>query len=897
MDVHRSRFVPYPVEAITAAAFSRPNDDGVPPGLPHPALKLAIGRQNGQIELWNPQRGEWVQETIFTGDGKSIDGLAWTREQDEKDADGQLVLGQYRLFSIASSPDVTEWDLERGTLKQRSTGNINEVWCFAAQPRQTKLAANHEEIPSQELVAGCGDGTLVLLSTADSGLQFKRTLARVSGKRAKCVSIAWQNASRVLAGFMDSTIRVFDVRSSQNVRTMSLGVGVPNAPKNAIVWQLKCLPNGDIVSGDSNGEVVFWDGRSYSLSQRVRGHDSECLDLVTSADGETVFSCSNDGRLAVYRQTTNPTGRRSWAKTHHRKTHEGQVKAMAAFDSKGLSVVLSGGSDLVPVVTPLREYGKENNRSLPTLPHFPPIRSSRHARLLVSWWDKSISIWRFARTPAVETSAERQPPRKLVAKLVLDVKDNINNVAISADGRVLAASTASEVKLFQLRRRPESEALSVRKLSIPKTLSGSGAHMMEFSPDGKWLAAVNVDNEIQIARLAPALSKPKHVRVLPKVIELERQNRRTEEQTGFSHSDRVICHLAFASDSSVLASGDFSGYLDSWVLEGHEDLTAPEIDVSKDDSKDGSSDENSHDSDSSDDDEVCVFYGQHWADTPSGHLLPKLDSAPLVLSFRPTQHSTGKEGTVNGNPGVHSTRSNPHAHSHELPRGPYHLWVMTAQHQMYEFDVLAGRLSDWSRQNPTVVLPEDFSKLKDRVKGAAWDVSPRKERIWLYGASWMVMLNVGMNLTDATSKKKRKAEEESLVPKRQKITGSSGAGDRLIPAYREGLPETAKRYEDGAWTDISLDQATKAGASEDLEDQDDGDLELQLTRLRSADDEDQQVSKAAGDSQGAQQRRWWFTFKYRSILGVVPLEDDASVEEEKPLEAVVVERPLWDVKK
>jgi U3 small nucleolar RNA-associated protein 4 len=38
-------------------------------------------------------------------------------------------------------------------------------------------------------------------------------------------------------------------------------------------------------------------------------------------------------------------------------------------------------------------------------------------------------------------------------------------------------------------------------------------------------------------------------------------------------------------------------------------------------------------------------------------------------------------------------------------------------------------------------------------------------------------------------------------------------------------------------------------------------------------------------------RRWWHTFKYREILGIVPLSADPKAR----LEVAVVERPLWDV--
>ena len=44
-------------------------------------LKLALGRQNGDIEIWNPTRGEWTQERILRGGAsRTIDALQWTQD-------------------------------------------------------------------------------------------------------------------------------------------------------------------------------------------------------------------------------------------------------------------------------------------------------------------------------------------------------------------------------------------------------------------------------------------------------------------------------------------------------------------------------------------------------------------------------------------------------------------------------------------------------------------------------------------------------------------------------------------------------------------------------------------------------------------------------------------------
>lgn len=922
MDVHRSRFVPYPTSDISALAFSRSSDSGYTPNA-LPALKLAIGRADGTVEIWNPLKGTWVQETVLHGSRQSVAALAWTQDPDETGADGHTTMGQQRLFSIASSPAVIEWDLARGEPLRRSTGNFSEVWCFAVQPRP-RMGDTGATPPCQEIVAGCGDGTMVLLSTADDDLQFKRILARVGEKKASCMCVTYQKQDVVVAGFADSIIRIFDTKSCSVLRSMSVGTGIPGAPKTPIVWQVKCLPTGDIVSGDSNGEVRFWDGRMYSLLQRVSGPDGDCVDLIISSDGKTVVSGNLSGKMAVFKQASD--SRKSWGKISHRRIHDSEVKGMAAFDSKGMSVFVSGGSGAAPLVVPLREYGKENMRWLSSLPQDPPLASAPKARLLASWWERDIYIWRIARqTGDTDELDGPQSPHRLVSRVTLaDGQPNIRHASISADGKLLAVSTSSVIKLFLLRPKPDGNALAVRKLKLPYAFSRLGARMLSFSPDGKWLATVTPSSEVYIARLATSPDRPKQMYLLSKIVELDRHARKLKHPTAYTKYDRTITRLAFASDSSVLVSSDLSGCLDSWVLDGHEDVTAPAVDVIQNTSKRGSSRAGSQvesDSEASDDDDdaVVVFYGQHWTDNPAGHLLPRLDSAPTVLTFRP-QASTGlpSEALVNGNPGVHATRHNPHAHSHSLPTGRHRLWIMTARQQMLELDVLAGRLSEWSRRNPSEALPDEFTRIMDKAVGAVWDITPSRERLWVYGHSWVFMLNVGGDLcesgTMAPTRKRRRGRKSEMGHVAKKIKPDSGAGGQVRGKSQQAIGRlgTVRRYEDGQWDVVDLE---RSGEEEDDDDDDDDDgddhhdevgmQQLLQPVLDGTDpgDEDvpeDQVRRKDDGTDGAGERRWWCTFTYRPILGMVPLEDERTTDEREgdaALEVVIVERPQWEVKK
>ncbi len=336
MDIHRSRFVPFNPSAINALAFSHTKAEHG--GSEPESLRLAIGRANGNIEIWNPANGAWLQEKVFSGGkDRSVEGLVWTQEPDQKSAQNKNSSGRLRLFSIGYSSSVTEWDLASGLPLRHSNGNHSDIWCFAAQPRKKNAY--------QKLVAGCADGTVVLLSTEDDDLIFDRFVSRATNKKARALSITFKDDDTVLAGFADSTIRVFDTRNSTIIRNISLGSGPQGGPKEILVWKVKCLSNGYIVSGDSTGDIRIYNGKNYSQIQRISGHEADILDLAVSQDGTSIFSAGMDRRTCFYTSKKGAAHGQSgkWRKVQHKRYHEHDVKALATYEGNKLSVLVSGG--------------------------------------------------------------------------------------------------------------------------------------------------------------------------------------------------------------------------------------------------------------------------------------------------------------------------------------------------------------------------------------------------------------------------------------------------------------------------------------------------------------------------------------------------------------------------
>lgn len=346
MDIHRCRFVPYPSSTINVLAFSHAHISRkvTAANATLSSVRLAIGRANGDIEIWNPLNGGWLQETTLRGGkDRSVDGLVWIQEPNEEDADGNVILGRLRLFSVGYTTTVTEWDLENSRPLRMTSGNHGEIWCLAAQlPFNEKSnGTSSEEWKGQQLVTGCTDGAVVLYSTADSDLKLQRVLVKPSARKAKIISITFKDRNVVVAGCTDSTIRVWDIRNGSLLRAITLGNGPSGGPKEIIVWAIKCLVNGNIVSGDSTGEIRIWDGKTYTLMQRIKSHVQDVLSLAASRDGMTLFSGGMDRRTVVYKQAES--GKSRFAEVSHRRYHTHDVKTMATFEAKNMSVCVSGG--------------------------------------------------------------------------------------------------------------------------------------------------------------------------------------------------------------------------------------------------------------------------------------------------------------------------------------------------------------------------------------------------------------------------------------------------------------------------------------------------------------------------------------------------------------------------
>ena len=556
---------------------------------------------------------------------------------------------------------------------------------------------------------------------------------------------------------------------------------------------------------------------------------------------------------------------------------------------------------------------------------------------------------------------------------------------LSSDGKILVIATISDVKVFSVKRRKSDErgALRIQKLDTPSAFSDDGARVVTVSPDSRWICIVRPNSDIYLTRIKPASSPQEKPQVLPQFTKLNRATRHSRHEKA-SHGtlgafERTIRCVVFSDNSNILAVGDLSGCVDSWVLDrtaasAPKPTTKPQTNGTAADSDDDSSDD--------DEDEQPMIEGERWRLAATESPIPRLKAGVVLLSFRP-QSPTDTKRLTNGT-----------AKNSTSTEG--RLLALTSDHQLVEFDALEGKLSDWSRRNPQAYLPAAFRGVKDRAMGCLWDLSEGRERIWLYGTSWLWMFDLKQDFpspeefeasenaqegstsgsgsggklvtktpsttTATTSTQKRKRQQQEDSPETERKKPNTGAGDK-IPLSQADIYFDSKFRKivghdesQGEWISLEKERPRDNNNNTDGEEDDNDDDETyaasndaSLARFRRGggnnieeDDEEANAtprkntkhaivngfvgdnmpdtpasaSKQVGNRGGAlvqtqhsQPPRWWHTYKYRDIMGIVPLSPLSSSDEEfvaenggdegsgggSNLEVAVIERPMWDV--
>ncbi|KAL6949978.1 hypothetical protein ACO0QE_000647 [Hanseniaspora vineae] len=472
--VHRARFVDFQQGNITSLAFSHVSN---PEKLTPSDLRLAVGRSDGQIEIWNP-RNSWFQElTIPNGLDRSIEGLVWCNAPNEP----------LRLFSIGGSTVVTEWDISTGLPLKNYDCNAGVIWSIAINESQTKLAV------------GCDNGSVVLIDIS-GGKGYLEHVALLQKQESRVLTITWKNDHFVIGGCADGRIRIWEAESSltqsgskQQYGRLLHTMKVDKSKKEStLVWSVLYLPLKDqIVTGDSTGAVKFWDFKYATLIQSFKTHSADVLCLTTNASNNSVFSAGVDRKIYHMKLETKSKSV-AWAVTANRLFHNNDIRSIASFESKGADLLVSGGVEKQIVVCSLSNFENCIYNKLSIVPSNVPVLINEEQRLICSWKEQTVKIWYVGQSNAGSGAASEETNFKLVCKLSLKDQENITRCALSPDGQVLVVGRLTTTKVFFL--QPQNDRLKVTKLEN-KFLLGTGLKLVDFVNNSK-ICLVTPEDEL-----------------------------------------------------------------------------------------------------------------------------------------------------------------------------------------------------------------------------------------------------------------------------------------------------------------------------------------------------------------------------------------------------------------
>lgn len=163
---------------------------------------VAVGREDGDIELAVPSEGYRVEARVPGQKDKGLRSLAWV-ERHEEQGRSLPQSEAVRLFGCGLDGTVFEVDLSRLCYKNVRDAYGGSAWSMKAAPSLSLLAV------------GCEDGSVRLFSTEEGGLEFRKSFPSTG---SRVLSLAWAaGKDAIFAGCADSLIHCLDASTGQGL--------------------------------------------------------------------------------------------------------------------------------------------------------------------------------------------------------------------------------------------------------------------------------------------------------------------------------------------------------------------------------------------------------------------------------------------------------------------------------------------------------------------------------------------------------------------------------------------------------------------------------------------------------------------------------------------------------
>ncbi|KAF4142640.1 putative WD40 repeat-like protein [Phytophthora infestans] len=508
LQVHRCRFVDWMPSAAHALCFNAAGD------------QLAVARATGDVEIWSVTN-KWHLKFVLPGSAQSqVSALCWAPDSD-------------RLF--ASSLDGTLWELDLHSLCRKNVTDSNggPIWSMVM------------DAETQQLAVGCEDGRIRLFSFADGQLYFSKGFLTTGGR---VVSLAWHSqAHKIFSGSENGIIHCWNAATGRNESRITLET---LTKQKSVVWSLVVLDDLTLVSGDSAGNLSFWNAPTGTLLQKFSHLTADVLAICVSQSNNTLFASGVDNQVVEFRRSVAESGNATWAYSYSHRGHSHDVRALA-LSANVKPVLVSGGIDTQLVWYRGNSFGASRPSKIASMPYRQSIALANEKRVLMVQKSTSLDLWRLATQSATTGAITKK--HKLLLELNVGNALNLSCSAVAPNASFVACSNSKELKLFELDTEQSFQPKKVT--TLPRSVKGP-ARVLAFSPDSTRLVIASASYQIRVLDLAK-------MEVL-KTFEVD-----TPATTGDKSASvpSPLVSLTISSDGQWLATGDASNNIAVYNLD------------------------------------------------------------------------------------------------------------------------------------------------------------------------------------------------------------------------------------------------------------------------------------------------------------------------------------------
>jgi WD40 repeat protein len=446
---------------------------------------LVVGTLDGSVAFWNPESGEEVASLAKQRTG--ITSLAFSADGDRL----AIATGDTRApnFAQETTSDLAVWNIATRLLIWQSPNPGPLISCVAFSPNGKLLAtADLHRVQTWDAADG----------------KFLHSSPEQGDKPHAFLGVAFSpDGSRIASCGDSSIIRVWDVPKCRMIGTL----------KGHEAGRVTCLafsPDGLLATGGDDRSVRLWNPSETPERTQLGPHSWAVQATVFSGDSKTL-AVADYTSVALYDPRT--AKRRQSISLDHwyfgmDLSPDGRFVATGGNRGSG-----GGGSGIVKL------WDTVSGKAIATLdPHTKSVRhvnfSADGRHLLATGWGREaneshVTVWN------VEDHAE-----------IATWKD-CPFAAFSPDSRTVALMHDDGIAIWDLSDRRERFRLSG---PVKAMTEKPPAHAMQFSSDGKWLAAVRSNSSVEIWQLAT----------------------QTRQATLSAHAN--VRRLSFSPDSKTLAT-------------------------------------------------------------------------------------------------------------------------------------------------------------------------------------------------------------------------------------------------------------------------------------------------------------------------------------------------------